>query len=80
VEEGNMVEEVHRVLVDYALLEAKNQFKRANEMIMLDYPDLHTYLRIQDTFWKRGMEMMEFARSLGYLEYPPENRPYGTAV
>ena len=49
-------------------------------MVMMDYPDLHTYLRIQDTFWKKGMEMMEFARSLGYLEYPPENRPYGTAV
>ena len=75
-----MTGEIHRVLVDYAIIEAKAQFKKLNEMVMLDYPDLHTFLRIQDSLWKRGMEMMEFARSLGYLEYPPENRPYGTSV
>ncbi len=75
-----IMETVHKVLVDYALNEAKIQFKNLNDMSIAAYPDLATYTVVQNGYWKRGMEMMDFAKGLGYLEYPHDKRPYGCTI
>ena len=74
------METVHKVLIDYALSEAKIQFRKLNDLVIANYPDLATYTAIQNGYWKRGMEMMYFAKGLGYLEYPPDKRPYGCTI
>lgn len=72
-----MENSVHRILVDYAFTEMKLNFNSMHEMVMMDYPDLHTYITIQNAHWERGMELLKFLKNLGHLEDQGINNTYG---
>ena len=68
-----MDETVHKILIDYAISQAKIQFTKLNTMELKDYDYFHNFMDMQTALWNRGMEMMNFAKSLGYLEYSNES-------
>ncbi len=71
------MDSVYKILVDYALSEMKLNFKNMHEMVMIDYPDLNTFMTIQNAHWERGMELMNFLRDMGHLEDQGINNTYG---